>query len=149
MDAQVEFQIGDEVEWMPTGVKGTITSKRFEGIHKRCFVLDHGKTQKDGKIYNRCHYSNLRLIRRKGMYKKDDVLTDGRNEMKVLGVCGDVFFMSNKNNFDMYSSGHTKLELEKDGFRLKSSDGTVELTIQEISDKFGIDSSKVRIKEDK
>ncbi len=77
------------------------------------------------------------------MYKQGDILTNGDDERKILGVCGDVYFLSSADNFERYSYGATTKELEESGYHLKSEEETTELTVKECAKKLGIKNLKI------
>ena len=82
-------------------------------------------------------------------YKCGDILVNMHgNERKILGICGEVYFMSYENNFNKTASGQTKQELDDMGFKLKSSPSKLELSMNEIAEKFGIDVGSLKIKKD-
>ena len=71
--------------------------------------------------------------------KKHDYNINGKR--KVLGVCGEVYFMSSKNNFNG-SSYHTTLhEIIQDGYKLKQQEAEAtaipEYTMEELIEKMG------------
>ena len=52
-------------------------------------------------------------------YKQGDILVTKMGEKrKILGICGEVYFISDINHFE-YASGETKQELDDYGYKLK------------------------------
>lgn len=85
-----------------------------------------------GAEYNECCITEkeLQLIQENTMkYKQGDVLVDkDRFRKKVLGVCGEVYLMSNTDDFNVYDSGWTEKELDDEGFKLKTPESeTIEI----------------------
>ena len=125
------FEVGDEVEVVRgcfKGRKGIIADLNYE---ENGFI-DNIVCSEDGSNCNRYfdRPENLKLIRRKGMYKQGDVLvrSDGR-EKRVLGVCGDVYLVSDSYSLDLYGGGYTKKELDGVGYTLKT-DTDIEITVK-------------------
>lgn len=84
-----------------------------------------------------------------------DILIDINNTFmqKVLGRLNDLVFISEIAFFDKASRGvyHWK-ELEESGWKIKGEEPkeeVVELTIDQIAEKFGIDPKNVRVKKEK
>lgn len=46
------------------------------------------------------------------------LIDEKKNKRQVLGVCGEVYFLSSENNFKIMSSMFTKYELDLYGFKL-------------------------------
>lgn len=70
--------------------------------------------------------------------QEGDIITDGFCERMVLGVCGKVYLMSCRGDFDSYATGYTSEDLKGYDFKLKEEKEEVkELTISEISEKLG------------
>jgi len=57
------------------------------------------------------------------MYKQGDILDNGDHQMKILGVCGEVYFLSRADDFKV-SSGiiYTQQDLDNDYYKLKSDE---------------------------
>jgi hypothetical protein len=75
-------------------------------------------------------------------YKVGDVLVreDG-NEKKVLAICGDIYGMSEWNNFECFSNWYTEKNLENIGFTLKSDEIEVmghTFKVKDVKKKLGI-----------
>lgn len=77
-----------------------------------------------------------------------DVLVDtSGNEITVLGVLGQLIFLSKYSTQEYYSGGYTVIQLKDYGFKLKCQEEEItELTIDQIAEKFGKDPSKIKIK---
>jgi len=87
----------------------------------------------------------LELIEENNMkYKQGDVLvdTDG-SEKKILGVCGEVYFIGWDDNFDYSNGPYTQKELDNRGYTLKTEPEITELTVAEIEKKLGVKNLKV------
>ena len=55
-----------------------------------------------------------------GEWKQGDPLIDEKgNEVKILGICGKVYIISEEDNFSEVEGSYTKKELEGFGFELK------------------------------
>lgn len=56
-------------------------------------------------------------------FKVGDILVDEEgDEVKVLGVCGELYFVSENNDFDYFFAPYTIKELRGLGLRLKDSE---------------------------
>jgi hypothetical protein len=79
-------------------------------------------------------------------WKQGDILVDkdGR-EKKILGICGEVYFMSFFGNFENYGTVWTKKELEKNGCKLKTDlpENEVEKAIKLLEEKGKIVNGKI------
>lgn len=59
-------------------------------------------------------------------YKENDILVDKYgDERKVLGICGQVCFLSRTDDFDWINGTYTKKELDEVGYHLKSNAPTI------------------------
>lgn len=80
-----------------------------------------------------------------------DMIQKQDKTRKVLGVVGDIVFLSNCNISEVCNSLFTKDELKKNGYTIKQDieeeEQIQEFTIQEIADKMGIPVEKLRIKD--
>jgi len=76
-------------------------------------------------------------------YKQGDILTDNNGYRKILGVCGEVYFMSYESKdtkgkiFNELSGGYTQYYLDKNGYKLYTPPEEVEMTVAEISEALG------------
>ena len=65
-------------------------------------------------------------------YKQGDILTYNNRYRKILGVCGEVYFMSyisddvEGENLNKYLDGHTQYDLDKNGYKLYTPPEEVE-----------------------
>lgn len=57
-----------------------------------------------------------------------DIVEDENGKRKVLGVCGEVYFMSRQDDFDPYSLGFTAKQLKDDGFKVVGQEEDTEVT---------------------
>lgn len=79
--------------------------------------------------------------------EEGDVITNTRYTKKVLGICGEVIFVSHNNNHSIASTlQHTLKELVEQGYELlqKESNSIKEMTVAEISEKLGYDVKVVK-----
>lgn len=107
-----------------------------------------------GYDYNYFYEEDLELVSKTlDNLEVGDILVDkDRDEKKVLGICGEVYFLSYENNFDSFGDMYTLKEIKKLGFKLKSgksSDKTIEVSMDEIAEKFSIPVEKLKIKKEK
>ena len=76
-------------------------------------------------------------------YKQGDILTDNNGYRKILGVCGEVYFMSYTSddvegeNLNKHFDGYTQYDLDRYGYRLYTPPEEVEMTVAEISEALG------------
>ena len=65
-------------------------------------------------------------------YNQGDILTDNNGYRKILGVCGEVYFMSYESKdtkgkiFNELSGGYTQYDLDKNGYKLYTPPEEVE-----------------------
>jgi len=75
-------------------------------------------------------------------YKQGDVIVCNGFERKILGVCGEVYFLSKPNNFKLVSfspnSPKTLHEMNEGGYKLKTEETeTEELTMEQVCEELG------------
>lgn len=96
--------------------------------------------------------SNLRPAEKSFDYPEvgDEYVERDGDSRFVLGVAGRVIFLSASYDKDKFIQGYTKEELIRDGYTIKQDtpiEEVLEFTLDEVAEKFGIDSKKIRIKE--
>ena len=71
--------------------------------------------------------------------KEGDMITKNPDyKQKVLGICGQMIFVSVNNEFDEYYSGYTLNELIKSGYKLIQEESKVEeLTMEQVCKELG------------
>lgn len=74
--------------------------------------------------------------------KGDTLVDEFGDEIKVLGKCGLVYFLSEDNDFDSYDCGCTLDQIKNWGYKLKEDEEVLELTVKDVEEKFG---KKVKI----
>jgi len=84
--------------------------------------------------------------------QEGDVVIYGCWERKVLGICGEVVFLSGKSNDDICTFYLTKYELKQANYTIKQDTPPTpptltEVTLQEVADKMGVPVGQLRIKE--
>jgi len=92
--------------------------------------------------------TNLKIISQEdAMYEEGDILTNESGDIKVLGVCGSVYFMSYDYDHEKCDEGYTRKELNRLDFKLKeeAEEEAEEVTMKEVCDKFG---KNVKIKKE-
>jgi len=80
---------------------------------------------------------------------KDVVIDVNGDEGMVLGVLNDLVFLSS-NDFNVTGSFYNKKELQNFGYTIKQATLTpekLELTLDQIAEKFGVDVTNIKIKE--
>ena len=76
-------------------------------------------------------------------YKQGDILIANEGYRKILGVCGEVYFMSYSSeniegeNLNKHFDGYTQYDLDKSGYKLYTPPKEVEMTVAEISEALG------------
>jgi len=73
-------------------------------------------------------------------FKEGDIITDGDEKRKILGVCGEVYFVSRDDEFNVASDLiYTEDGLIEDEYEVvtKDSKGVREMTVAEISKELG------------
>jgi len=73
-------------------------------------------------------------------FKEGDIITDSNEERKILGVCGEVYFVSCLDEFDRASDLiYTERDLIKCEYEVvtEASKGVREMTVAEISKELG------------
>ncbi len=91
--------------------------------------------------------SSVKNLKLKEDYSQGDILVnkDG-DKRKILGVCGEVYLMSLTNNFENYTSGYTKYELDSLGYSLFTE--IKEYSMDEIAKSLGVYVKDLKIKKD-
>ena len=78
---------------------------------------------------------------------KDVVVDENSDERMVLLVVNDLVFISKYTNFDTHSVTRHKKELQDMGYTIKqSTPEKLELTLDQIAEKFGVDVTNIKIK---
>ncbi|PIV90856.1 hypothetical protein COW46_00765 [Candidatus Gracilibacteria bacterium CG17_big_fil_post_rev_8_21_14_2_50_48_13] len=140
--------------------------KAVEGKHNNCGKLeDEGSNEVEITEVSETHFyidgcshvyeEGSFLARWEGPKTLDDVkvgdvfITQNGNTRKVLGRCGDILFLSklNENDVSQKDTWWTVSDIQKDFTVQPEEKETVELTLQEVADKIGVDVSVLRIKE--
>ena len=76
-------------------------------------------------------------------YKQGDILTDNNGYRKILGVCGEVYFVSyisddvGGENLNKHLDIYTEYDLDRYGYKLYTPPEEVEMTVAEISEALG------------
>ena len=76
-------------------------------------------------------------------YKQGDILTYNNRYRKILGVCGEVYFMSYESediegeNLNRHFDVYTQYSLDRYGYKLYTPPEEVEMTAAEISEELG------------
>jgi len=73
-------------------------------------------------------------------FKEGDIITDGEDRRKILGVCGEIYFVSYDDEFDRASNVlYTEDGLIEDEYEVvtKDSKGVRKMTVAEISKELG------------
>jgi len=99
-------------------------------------------------------YYDVTNIQLKGktLYEEGDILVDkDGDERMVLGSHKYLYHLSEPNNFEIWCMEFTPKELEEAGFTIKGQETveeTVEVSMDEIASKFGIDVKNLKIKKE-
>lgn len=77
-----------------------------------------------------------------------DVLQSRRGEyIIVLGILGELVFLSNFSNKEYAGGIYTKKELQDAGYTIKgTTKETLELSLEEVAEKFGVPVEQIKIK---
>ena len=76
-------------------------------------------------------------------YKQGDILTYNNRYRKILGVCGEVYFMSYESeeiegeNLNRHFDVYTQYDLDRYGYKLYIPPEEVEMTVTEFSEALG------------
>lgn len=76
-------------------------------------------------------------------YKQGDILTDNNRYIKILGICGEVYFTSYESediegeNLNRHFDVYTEYDLDRYGYKLYTPPEEVEMTVAEISEALG------------
>jgi len=120
------------------------------------FPGGHRNLSKGGDLYeyNDSGITNIRLYKKTlDDLEQGDIVMDKESGLtsKVLGVCGDIYFFSYLDAHDKAGAFAT-LEQIKNKYTLVTTDEdtdpeVLELTLQDIADKFDVDVKTIKIKE--
>jgi len=125
------MKIGDRVKYVGDRWDDCERNPLWGGKHgKIAGTIISDATGLDWKVgwdngrYNSYDEEDLQLIK-DTMYKKGDVLVGENGEKrKVLGVCGDVHFLSYTIDLDKYDEGYTKQDLDDFDFKLEGDEAS-------------------------
>jgi len=77
-------------------------------------------------------------------FKEGDIVTDGHDKRKILGVCGEVYFVSRINEFNEASDLiFTGYDLIENNYKLEGEKAK-EMTVAEISEELGRDIKVIK-----
>lgn len=134
------MKIGDRVKVLDCslGIHGGM-----EGIINRLpYDMGDYRIKVDGsEIF--CYTNKLQLV--EDTMKVGDILVNDDDKCKVLAVVGDLIATSTTSIFDEFGSWDLKSTLEEYGWKIKN-DSKVELTMDEVATKFGVDVKNLKIK---
>jgi len=78
-------------------------------------------------------------------FKEGDITTNGDDKRKILGVCGEVYFLSHDNDFSkVLDTFFTEHELLEDGYKVVGKKEYKEMTVAEISEELGIEIKVIK-----
>jgi hypothetical protein len=156
-----KFKLGDKVRILDKTVgvfslEDTNLKKGDTGIVRKYnrddsgyFIFKNKDSDEDLWLFNE---SDLELYKRDlDHLEEGDILVnkDG-DEYKVLGVHKYMVHLSGNNDFEAIGCGYTLEELKKCGFKLKDQqDETLEVTLDDIADKFNVNVKNLKVKKDK
>lgn len=79
-------------------------------------------------------------------YKEGDIFVDkSENKIKILGVCGSVYFRSISNDFNWAYVGYTQEDLYDGGWTLYIEPEEKVLTMDEVAKLAGVSVDKLKI----
>ena len=102
--------------------------------------------------YNFGNITNLILLPRtiEDVEEGDEIVSKDVGERKVLGRCGQIVFLGRLLSNDAYENTYSIHDLKFRGYTIKFAERNsklVEITMEEIADKFNIPLDQLRIKE--
>jgi hypothetical protein len=126
-----KFKIGDKVKDIETGRIGIV-----DEIGDLYTTI----TSSDGKYI----YNHNRICLEDG-WQQGDVLVNKDDEQRmILGICGEVYFTTCPDS-ELASDGiWTKKELIKEGYKPLSETPVLEVTLEQVAEKFGVDKIKIK-----
>lgn len=152
--AELKFKVGQKVKVVSNNSGFVKAMTAMVGNTYRIQGVEAGRD--NGLIYKLNGWwfieSDLQAVERTlDDLEVGDILVDGSDEVKVLGILESLIFLSNDNDFDSCDGCiWTAKTLKACGYELKQEEQpeeTTELTLKEVADKFNIDVDKLRIKE--
>lgn len=142
----MKFKIGDRVKVI---YKGDVNYGKIGTITEKGYCYDW---RVDFDNYDGLNDENdLELVPKTldNLEVGDILTTEVGNKRKVLGICGEVVFLSYPNEPEIFKEGLTLKEIKDFAYKLKEDSEIVELSMDEIASKLGIPVEKLKIKEEK
>lgn len=135
-DAKISID-SDGTAHICQNIANGITAENNLG-YRMGWTINRGEYYKDGDN----GITNLQFLPRTlDELEEGDIVLKTGDEWKILGICGDVYFMSICNNFKRTGTFLTKEELEDNGYTLKQE--------EEGEEKESVDSAYFYITQDK
>jgi len=75
--------------------------------------------------------------------KEGTILVNGEDSIKVLGISGSIYHLSEPNNYDAYYSSATEIQLINEGW-IEGNQAIV-LIKENIATKFGLSTENIEI----
>ncbi len=122
-----------------------------EGKDRICVSSDKG-TYFDSSKEEDYFVANLTLLPRtiEDVEEGDEIVSKDVGERKVLGRCGQIVFLGRLLSNDAYENTYSIHDLKFRGYTIKFAERNsklVEITMEEIADKFNIPLDQLRIKQ--
>jgi len=122
-----------------------------EGKDRICVSSDKG-TYFDSSKEEDYFVDNLTLLPRtiEDVEEGDEIVSKDVGERKVLGRCGQIVFLGRLLSNDAYENTYSIHDLKFRGYTIKFAERNsklVEITMEEIADKFNIPLDQLRIKQ--
>ena len=141
----MKYEIGDKVR-----VANTLSTDQpsvvdeMVALKGKNLVIDHVGLDYY-KLEGNDWFWNEGAIELNTTFKEGDIVTDGDDKRKILGVCGEVYFLSNYNDFNKVSGTFfTEHELLEDNYKLEREKEYEEMTVAEISEELGRDIKVIK-----
>ena len=136
----MKFEVGDKVRVISTLSEGQ-ENVVYQMVELKGEILTIKRVGTDYGIEGNDWAWEEWMLEAVSKFKEGDIITDGEEERKILGVCGEVYFVSFDVEFDRASDilFYTEHELIKDGYEVvtKDSKEVKEMTVAEISKELG------------
>ena len=135
----MKFEVGDKVRVIST-LSTSQENVAYEMVELKGEILTISKVGTDYNTRDNSWSWDEWMLEAAPKFKEGDIVTNGEEKRKILGVCGKVYFVSYLDEFDVASDIlYTEHELIDDDYEVvtKDSKGVREMTVAEISKELG------------
>ena len=132
----MKFEVGDKVRVINT-LSEDQDNVADEMVKLKGEILTIKRVDTDYGIEGNEWFWNEWMLEAASKFKEGDIITDGDDRRKILGVCGKVYFLSCNNDFSkVLDTFFIEHELLEDNYTVEIEKAK-EMTVAEISKELG------------